>query len=135
MASTLNSVVSASDASTAPTELSVEGQKSRTKSTISQNKDRDLHSLIEDLLMALSDLQRQHADLTRELQQEREEREEDQALARSMIEYLRESSGDSAPAELLSKAEERFAAADSSKHVSLDQTKHQLREDVDRWKN
>ncbi|KAL3444190.1 rab-GTPase-TBC domain-containing protein [Aspergillus insuetus] len=135
MASTLNSVESASDASTAPTELSVEAQKSRTKSTISQNKDRDLHSQIEDLLMALSDLQRQHADLTRELQQEREEREEDQALAKSMLEYIKESSGDSAPAELLSKAEERFAAAESTKHVSIDQTKHQLRDDVDRWKN
>ncbi|KAL2858479.1 rab-GTPase-TBC domain-containing protein [Aspergillus pseudoustus] len=135
MASTLNSVESASDASTAPTELSVETRKLRTKSTISQNKDRDLHSQIEDLLMALSDLQRQHADLTRELQQEREEREEDQALARSMLEYIRESSGDSAPAELLSKAQERFATTDSSKHISIDETKHQLRDDVDRWKN
>ncbi|KAL2817588.1 rab-GTPase-TBC domain-containing protein [Aspergillus granulosus] len=135
MASTLNSVELASDTSTAPTELSVEAQKSRTKSTISQNKDRDLHSQIEDLLMALSDLQRQHADLTRELQQEREEREEDQALARTMLEYVKESSGDSAPAELLSKAEERFASTDASKHVSIDQTKHQLRDEVERWKN
>jgi hypothetical protein len=136
MASTLNSVESTSDASTAPTEVSVDAQKSRTKSAISQNKDRDLHTQIEDLLMALSDLQRQQADLSRELQQEREDREEDQALSRSMLEFIKESpAADSAPAELLSKAEERFAAEDSNKHTSIDQTKHQLRDDLDRWKN
>ncbi|KAL2817994.1 rab-GTPase-TBC domain-containing protein [Aspergillus cavernicola] len=135
MASTLNSVESSSEASTAPTELSVDAQKPRTKSVISQNKDRNLHSQIEDLLMALSDLQRQQADLTRELQQEREEREEDQALARSMLEYIKSPNLDSAPVELLSKAEERFASVDSSKRVSIDQTKHQLRDDLDQWKN
>lgn len=136
MASTLNSVESTSDASTAPTELSVDAQKARTKSAMSQNKDRDLHTQIEDLLMALSDLQRQQADLSRELQQEREDREEDQALSRSMLEFIKESpAADSAPAELLSKAEERFAAVDSNKHTSIDQTKHQLRDDLDQWKN
>ncbi|KAL4989588.1 rab-GTPase-TBC domain-containing protein [Aspergillus falconensis] len=135
MASTLNSVESASDASTAPTELSVEAQKPRTKSAMFQNKDRDLHSQIEDLLMALSDLQRQQADLSRELQREREEREEDQALARSMFEYIKETNAESAPSELLSKAEERFAAVDSTKRASINQTKHQLRDDLERWKN
>ncbi|KAL2869739.1 putative GTPase activating protein (Evi5) [Aspergillus lucknowensis] len=135
MASTLNSVESASDASTAPTELSVDGQKVRTKSTMSQNKDRDLHGQIEDLLMALSDLQRQNANLSRELQQEREEREEDQALARSMLKYIKESSSDPPPGEFLRKVEERFATTDTNKHVSIDQTKHQLRDDVDRWKS
>ncbi|KAL4808144.1 rab-GTPase-TBC domain-containing protein [Aspergillus unguis] len=135
MTSTLNSVESTSDASTAPTELSVEAQKARTKSAMSQNKDRDLHTQIEDLLMALSDLQRQQADLSRELQQEREEREEDQALAVSMLEHIKETSADSAPAELLAKAEERFATAEENKHTSIDQTKHQLRDDLDRWKN
>ncbi|KAL4798335.1 rab-GTPase-TBC domain-containing protein [Aspergillus venezuelensis] len=139
MASTLNSVESASDASTAPTELSVEAQKAR-KSAASQNKDRDLHSQIEDLLMALSDLQRQQADLSRELQQEREEREEDQTLARSMLEFIKEHNPD-APADLISKAEEKFANpdpdSDASKRTYLDQTqtKHQLRDDLDRWKN
>ncbi|KAL4908500.1 hypothetical protein BDW74DRAFT_101185 [Aspergillus multicolor] len=134
MASTLNSVESASDASTAPTELSVE-PKTRTKSSLSQNKDRDLHTQIEDLLMALSDLQRQQADLSRQLQQEREEREEDQTLARSMLEYIKETNADSAPSELLSKAEERFAAVDSTKSSAINQTKVQLRDDVEQWKN
>ncbi|KAL4923579.1 putative GTPase activating protein (Evi5) [Aspergillus undulatus] len=135
MASTLNSVESSSDASTAPTELSVEAQKAR-KSAASQNKDRDLHSQIEDLLMALSDLQRQQADLSRELQQEREEREEDQTLARSMLEYIKENNPD-APADLITKAEEKFATSDtdSCERTSIEQTKHQLREDLDRWKN
>ncbi|KAL4780306.1 rab-GTPase-TBC domain-containing protein [Aspergillus varians] len=135
MASTLNSVESLSDASTAPTELSVDTQKARTKSAMSQNKDRDLHTQIEDLLIALSDLQRQQAELSRELQQEREEREEDQVVARSMLEYIKETNADSAPAELLSKAEKRFAAVDSKKRKSIEQTKHQLRDDLDRWKN
>jgi DNA repair exonuclease SbcCD ATPase subunit len=102
---------------------------------MSQNKDRDLHSQIEDLLMALSDLQRQQADLSRELQREREEREEDQALARSMLEFIKETNADAAPSELLNKAEEKFATVDSARRTSIDQTKHQLRDDLERWKN
>ncbi|GES61191.1 GTPase activating protein [Aspergillus terreus] len=132
MTSTLNSVESTSDASTAPTELSTEAQKPRAKSTMSTHKDRDLHTQIEDLLMALSDLQRQHADLTRSLQQEREEREEDQLLARSMLEFIK--TAEDAPTDLVSKAEARFTLADSAKRVSIDQTKHQLRDDLNHWK-
>ncbi|KAF7114560.1 hypothetical protein CNMCM5793_009205 [Aspergillus hiratsukae] len=133
MTSTLNSIESTSDASTAPTELSAEPPKQRAKSAMSHNKDRDLHSQIEDLLMALSDLQRQHADLTRELQQEREEREEDQELAKSMLNYIKEMEADDPPAGLISKAEERFVEA-STKRDSIPQTKQQLREDLNRWK-
>ncbi|KAL4892779.1 rab-GTPase-TBC domain-containing protein [Aspergillus ambiguus] len=135
MTSTLNSVESTSDASTAPTELSTpEAQKSRVKSTMSTHKDRDLHTQIEDLLMALSDLQRQHAELTRSLQREREEREEDQSLAQSLMAYLRTT--DDAPSDLVAKAEARFAPvdADAPKRVSIDQTKHQLRDDLHHWK-
>ncbi|KKK19407.1 hypothetical protein P175DRAFT_0511506 [Aspergillus ochraceoroseus IBT 24754] len=134
MTSTLNSIESISDASTAPTELSLE-PKPRAKSTVSQNKDRDLHTQIEDLLVALGDLQRQHSDLTRQLQQEREEREEDHAIARSMLELIKESENEPPSAEILRKAEERFAPMDTTKRASNDQTKQQLREDLDRWKN
>ncbi|GCB22929.1 EVI5-like protein [Aspergillus awamori] len=133
MTSTLNSVESASDASTAPTELSTDVQKPRAKSAISQHKDRDLHTQIEDLLMALSDLQRQHADLTRELQQEREEREEDQVLAKSMLQYIKETS-DEPPMDLVHKADARFAMIETHRVVSTDQTKHQLRDDLNRYK-
>ncbi|EAW06998.1 putative GTPase activating protein (Evi5) [Aspergillus clavatus NRRL 1] len=134
MTSTLNSVESTSDASTAPTELSAEPQKPRAKSAISHNKDRGLHSQIEDLLMALSDLQRQHADLTRELEQEREEREEDQELAKAMLNYIKELAPADPPTDLIRKAEERFIEAVPTKEVSIPQTKHQLREDLQRWK-
>lgn len=130
MASTLNSVESTSDASTAPTDLS-DPQKPRSKSTQSQTKDRDLHSQIEDLLMALSDMQRQQADLSRELQQEREERQEDHEVAKSMLNHIKEN--DDTPDELISKAEERFPSGDP-KRRSILQTKHQLRDDVNRWK-
>ncbi|RAH74880.1 putative GTPase activating protein (Evi5) [Aspergillus aculeatinus CBS 121060] len=133
MTSTLNSVESTSDASTAPTELSTDAPKPRAKSAMSQHKDRDLHTQIEDLLMALSDLQRQHADLTRELQQEREEREEDQALAKSMLQYIKQTS-DEPPMDLVHKADARFATVESAKHVPMDQTKQQLRDDLKRWK-
>ncbi|PLB34945.1 putative GTPase activating protein (Evi5) [Aspergillus candidus] len=140
--STLNSVESSSDASTAPTELSPEPSKPRAKSAMTppNHKDRDLHTQIEDLLMALGDLQRQHTDLTRQLQQEREEREEDQALAQSMLQHVKQTADDSTT-ELVRKADERFAArkpsvpSDPPPHGSsaLD-TKHQLRDDLARWK-
>jgi hypothetical protein len=138
MASTLNSFESTSEASTAPTEMSVASsmgsdlQKPHGKPTISHSKDKDLHGQIEDLLMALRDLQREQADLARELQREREKREEDYRLAKSMLCFVKEADSDVLPEELLSKAEERFSAA--SKRISIIQTKHQLRDDVNQWK-
>ncbi|KAJ5272936.1 hypothetical protein N7478_008061 [Penicillium angulare] len=138
MASTLNSVESTSDASTAPTELSAnvnaDGHKSRIKSSMSTNqKDRDLHTQIEDLLMAFSDLQRQHSDLSLELQKEREEREEDQALAKEMLNHLQELPTETQPADLVSKAQARYAS-NEPKHASIQQTKQQLHHDMTRWK-
>lgn len=98
-----------------------------------------MHTQIEDLLMALSDLQRQHADLSRDLQLEREEREEDQTLAKSLLRHIKERSGDdedAAVTELVTKAEERFGATDDAapRSDSNDQTKQQLRDDLQRWK-
>ncbi|KAB8234304.1 putative GTPase activating protein (Evi5) [Aspergillus alliaceus] len=133
MTSTLNSIESTSDASTAPTELSTDAPKPRVKSVMSQHKDRDLHTQIEDLLMALSDLQRQHADLTRELQQEREEREADQKPSKSMLNYLK--GLENPPTDLITKAEERFGATEAAaEHESIGQSKQQLLEDLNRWK-
>ncbi|KAJ5174224.1 uncharacterized protein N7482_000101 [Penicillium canariense] len=136
MTSTLNSVESVSDASTAPTELSAatnSDQKSRKSNMSTHHKDRDLHTQIEDLLMALSDLQRQQADLTRELQQEREEREEDRTLAKQMLNHILELPAEEQPAELVSKAQARFVAGEP-KDASITQTKHQLHDDMTRWK-
>jgi hypothetical protein len=138
MTSTLNSFESISEASTALTEVSVsntaasEVVKSRGKSALSHNIDKDLHGQIEDLLMALSDLQREQANLARELQREREEREEDQQVAKSMFCYLKESGHNDMPEDLLTRAEERFAAR--SKRISIIQTKHQLRDDLNQWR-
>ncbi|KAJ5623594.1 hypothetical protein N7490_012199 [Penicillium lividum] len=137
LTSTLNSVESNSDASTAPTELSagtiLDGHKSRVKSNMSVNqKDRDLHTQIEDLLMALGDLQHQHADLILELQKEREEREEDHAIAKDMLNHLQGLTDELRPTELVSKAQARYS--NEPKHTSIPQTKQQLQDDMNRWK-
>ncbi|KAJ6189902.1 hypothetical protein N7519_004810 [Penicillium mononematosum] len=139
LTSTLNSVETTSDASTAATELStaaasVDSQKSRVKSNMSSHhKDRDLHTQIEELLMALSDLQRQQANLTRELQQEREEREEDHVLAKELLNQIREQPTETQPVELIAKAQTRFESV-NPKRISITQTKLQLNDDVTRWK-
>lgn len=142
MASTLNSMESSvSDGSTAPSEVSAGELKPRTKSAIS-HKDKDLHGQIEDLLMALSDLQREQADLARDLQREREEREEDQQIAKAMLNQIKQSNsteGDDVESDgeginqLISKAEERFSNA-TSRPTSIIQTKQQLKEDAGQWK-
>ncbi|KAM0328147.1 hypothetical protein ACHAQA_005553 [Verticillium albo-atrum] len=52
-------------------------------------EERNLHSQIEDLLTALSELQRNSALLASDLQQEREQREEDKRAVRSLLDGLR----------------------------------------------
>jgi hypothetical protein len=56
-------------------------------------EDRHLHSQIEDLLTALSELQRDHALLTSQLQREREDREEDRKAVQSLLEALKQQDG------------------------------------------
>ncbi|KAF6840915.1 GTPase activating protein [Colletotrichum plurivorum] len=51
--------------------------------------DRYLHTQIEDLLAALTELQRNHALLANELQKEREQREDDKQAVRSLLDGLR----------------------------------------------
>lgn len=134
MASTLNSFETISEGSTAATEVSfspnLDGNKRRAKA---QNKDKDLHSQIEDLLIALTDMQREHADLAKELQREREEREEDQQVAKLMLALIKERAEDGQDAELIAKAESRFSSTES-RRASMLQTKQQLRDDVNMWK-
>ncbi|KAF5874432.1 putative gtpase activating protein [Botrytis fragariae] len=60
------------------------------------NKDKNLHSQIEDLLMALSEMQRDHAILATELQREREEREEDRTAVQPLIDALRKKTSEDA---------------------------------------
>ncbi|KAJ5052425.1 uncharacterized protein L3040_002174 [Drepanopeziza brunnea f. sp. 'multigermtubi'] len=56
------------------------------------NKDKNLHGQIEDLLVALSELQRDHAILATQLQREREERDEDRNTVRLLLDGLRKKS-------------------------------------------
>lgn len=57
------------------------------------NKDKDLHDQIEDLLLALREMQRDHNLLVNQLQREREEREEDKTAVRSLLDGLRRKTG------------------------------------------
>lgn len=155
--STVASVETASDASTAPTELSdLASRKSEVISLASSDmaamslhnsSDRGLHSQIEDLLTALGKLQHQQMELARDLQKEREEREEERTIASSLLSHLRRtreerkssfdsesaSEADSDMDELITKANHHFTSADS-KRISIVQTKHQLRDAATEWK-
>ena len=167
MASTLNSIESIdSQLSAASTEATdVSGSPSadctpkkashQTNSVISSAgvsiKDRDLHGQIEDLLTALSDMQREQAVMVAELQREREAREEDEAAVRQ---FLRETQCNPDSASILSDFEDERADEDpvlvldmqfrqlsehfsraNLKRSSIIQSKVQLREDVRLWKN
>ncbi|KAL7796519.1 rab-GTPase-TBC domain-containing protein [Trichoderma ceciliae] len=110
LASTLNSVEASSvsvmsssstDATTVSRDSSntIEDESASRESTpvapkvaASKSKNTDnknLHSQIEDLLTALSELQRNHALLSNELKREREERDEDRKAVRSLLDGLR----------------------------------------------
>lgn len=52
-------------------------------------KDRDLHYQIEQLLMSVSQLQRQNSELEAVLQKQREDREEDHRVVRSIVDKIR----------------------------------------------
>jgi hypothetical protein len=104
IASTMNSIEGGSDsimsASTDATSVSrdssnTDGSSIRGQSlsfpvnVAKSNKDKNLHGQIEDLLTALSEMQRDHAILATQLQKEREEREEDRQAVRSLLDGLR----------------------------------------------
>ena len=179
MASTLNSIESSdshlSAASTEATTMSrnpsdntlIKPMNTYTdnlpQSTGAKNKDKDLHSQIEDLLTALSDMQREQAILVNELQTEREEREEDRATVRRLIESTGQNphidrdtftqtnseapTHPTRPADATTDADkltsvdtaflrdvaDRFQIAES-KRTSIVQTKLELQEDVKLWK-
>ncbi|KAI1143057.1 rab-GTPase-TBC domain-containing protein [Hypoxylon sp. FL0543] len=110
LASTLNSMEasSASVLSTASTDATTLSRDSSTtddcsirESTANVSKqqssrnatDKNLHTQIEDLLTALSELQRNHALLATQLQQEREERDEDKKAVKSLLDGLKKKAG------------------------------------------
>ncbi|KNB06851.1 hypothetical protein FOXG_08263 [Fusarium oxysporum f. sp. lycopersici 4287] len=63
---------------------------SKTITAHKNTDERNLHSQIEDLLTALSELQRNHALLSNQLQREREERQEDRKAVQSLLNGLRQ---------------------------------------------
>ena len=171
MASTLNSIESSesqiSAASTDATAMSRNPSADCTpvKSVSFSNnnpsagvsrEDRDLHTQIEDLLTALSDMQREQATVAGELQKEREEREEDRAAVQRFIEVTKESApldvipenrthhsrttsqtsivvadGQDALAELA----EHFTPRTEKRSSLALQSKHQMREEIKLWKD
>ena len=56
------------------------------------SKDRDLHYQIEQLLMSVSQLQRQNSELEAALQKQREDREEDKRIVRTVVDKIRKKS-------------------------------------------
>ncbi len=175
MASTLNSIESSeSHLSTTSTEATAMSRNpsgdctpmkpnSLIASTASpsagvSNKDKDLHNQIEDLLTALSDMQREQTVLASELQKEREEREEDRTVVQRYLERAKtptaleaisedhsqqaEQSNPTSdnPAVLgdnddyIAELAQHFALA-STKRSSILLSKHQMREDVKLWKD
>ena len=126
-------------------------------STGVSGQDRDLHSQIEDLLTALSDMQREQTVLTSELQKEREDREEDRAAVQRFLERTREpaslatvtedesqtmttSSASLMDLELqkfedsLAELNEQFTEQTNKRSSLAQQTKHQMREELKLWK-
>ncbi|KAI1381793.1 rab-GTPase-TBC domain-containing protein [Hypoxylon crocopeplum] len=124
--------------------------------------DKNLHTQIEDLLTALSEMQRNHAVLATQLQQEREERDEDRKAIKSLLNGLKRKAGSGATdalegdktiveeedkkgegetsseerlSLLLETVEGRFCAEERQKRrPSSLQTKSQLRDELTRAK-
>jgi hypothetical protein len=103
--------------STAPTETDIDAARGsmaetmsfrskadsiRTQSAVHQvgisKEDRDMHSQIEDLLTALSEMQRDHAQLAAMLQKEREDRNDDHRIVRQLVDRIQKGEEETAPA-------------------------------------
>jgi hypothetical protein len=102
--------------STAPTETEIDAARGsmadnmsfrskadsiRTQSAVHQvgisKEDRDMHSQIEDLLTALSEMQRDHAQLAAMLQKEREDRNDDHRIVRQLVDRIQKGEEEIAP--------------------------------------
>ncbi|KAK6081021.1 GTPase activating protein [Seiridium cupressi] len=103
-----------------------------------------LHSQIEDLLTALSELQRDQALLATQLQREREEREEERKAIKSLLQGLKKAQAvedkedviTEELAQLIEGVEERLNDEDkrNSQGASSTETKQQLRDELARAK-
>lgn len=170
LASTLNSMEASTNStssaasvlSTASTDATSFTRDSAAESALGRESKVALQShnadsqQIEDLLIALSDLQRQHALLADQLQREREERDEDRRAVKHLLGGIRRQassetiitahSGDSdatikpegvdnaSVSDLLDMMEGRFGDDENKRRSSITQTKPQLRDDLARTK-
>jgi hypothetical protein len=136
---TLNSMEGSSDStlstsSTALTELtemsrgssddcmslkSMKESVSNSVRTTMHQKDKDLHSQIEDLLTALSEMQREHATLAAQLAKEREERNEDHQVVRSLVNGLKKEIVQDSPKDPTKRALSEYKAPS---HMQLPDT-------------
>ena len=164
MASTLNSTESteshltiSTDATALSRNASVDVTPSKHGNVGVSDQARDLHSQIEDLLTALSNMQREQSLLAGELQKEREEREEDRMCIHRFLEQAKkpttnlnaipegEAQHASSPSksdifpninqDALVEIEEHFASITSKRSSLMQQSKHQMREDIRLWKD
>ena len=118
-------------------------------------QDRDLHTQIEELLTALSDMQREQTMMTSELQKEREDREEDRAAVQRFIDRAKqpaplstvpEDESHTSPSssetlvelqdveDSLAKLEEHFTKQLHKRSSLAQQMKLQMREELKLWK-
>ncbi|KAH8167082.1 hypothetical protein CIB48_g1193 [Xylaria polymorpha] len=125
--------------------------------TFHHANDKNLHTQIEDLLTALSELQRNHSLLANQLQKEREEREEDGKTVKSLLVGLKAKSnagddsvtlhsgegetneddgtGDTRLSQLVDAVEIRFGTEKGhNRNSSSEQTKSELRDELARTK-
>ena len=65
--------------------VSMSTNQAQLSMTTGANEQQELHTQIEDLLMALSEMQREHAQLAAMLQKEREERNDDHRIVRQLV--------------------------------------------------
>ncbi|KAJ8610185.1 hypothetical protein MRB53_038686 [Persea americana] len=98
-------------------------------------EDKDLHSQIEDLLTAMSEMQRDHAMLAAQLDREREERDEDHRVLKDLTDHVRASQSLVADSADLSSA--RLALRKTSNRMSASTfvTKQRLRDSLTRNKD
>ena len=126
MASTLNSIESVESQLTTSTEATAMSRnpssdcnaRAAATSTGLSSHDRDFHSQIEDLLLALSDLQREQGILAKELQKEREEREEDRASVQG---YLVHATKETAKLRSILEGDDECAIAEGSEQEPIEE--------------
>lgn len=94
--------------------------------------DKYLHSQIEDLLTALSELQRNHTILSNQLQREREERHEDRKAVQSLLEGLKKKPSTISESTRTEGDADKLSTTDEEEEKSEDADDKRTEDDADR---